>query len=345
MISIVIPAFDEAESLAELHRELSAVAADHHYDLEIIFVDDGSRDATWSVIRQLAAGDPRVHGIRMRRNFGKAAALSAGFRAARGDLVMTLDADLQDDPAGIPRFLAKLDEGYDVISGWKQVRHDPWHKVYPSRVFNWLASRSTGVTLHDHNCGMKCYRREALAELRLYGEMHRFVPVLAAARGFRVGEISIEHRPRIHGKSKYGVWRFLKGLLDLMTVLFLTGFDQRPQHLLGSAGLVSFVFGTLGMGYLAMMWVLTRLFQAEHPLEIHNTALVYYCLAAILLGVQLISIGFLAELITYIVGRNVENYSILEQTAAPAPHKLIPAGELASETPGQHGDAALPGHH
>ncbi len=242
MLSVVIPVYNEVESLARLHEELSAVAADAGYELDIVLVDDGSTDDSWDAIAALAKRDPRVHGIRFRRNFGKAAALRAGFHAARGDLVMTLDADLQDDPREIPRFVAALAgtgaNRLDVISGWKQIRHDPWHKVMPSRVFNWMVSRLTGVMLHDHNCGMKCYRREVLSEVRLYGELHRFVPVLAAARGFRVGELAIQHRARQFGHSKYGLRRFVRGFLDLLTVKFLTGFGHRPQHLLGAWGLV-----------------------------------------------------------------------------------------------------------
>src|SRR5207244_4128683 len=218
-------------------------------DFEVWFVDDGSRDGSWSVIGDLARGDPRVHGIRFRTNFGKAAALTAGFHAARGDLILTMDADLQDDPKEIPAFLAALDKGFDVASGWKRVRHDPWHKVWPSRVFNFLVSQMTGVRLHDHNCGMKCYRSEVFREVRLYGELHRFIPVLAAARGFKIGEIVIQHRPRRYGRSKYGVRRFVKGFLDLLTVKFLTGFGQRPQHLLGGLGLFSFLLGGLGLLY------------------------------------------------------------------------------------------------
>jgi dolichol-phosphate mannosyltransferase len=162
----------------------------------------------------------------MRRNFGKAAALSAGFRAAEGDCIVTLDGDLQDDPSEIARLLAKLDVGYDVVNGWKRVRHDPWHKVWPSRVFNWMVSRMTGVHLHDHNCGLKAFRREVMHEIRLYGELHRFVPVLAAAKGFRTGEVVVQHRPRLHGQSKYGVSRLTKGLLDLLTVKFLVGYGR-----------------------------------------------------------------------------------------------------------------------
>jgi len=196
MLSIVIPVYNEEESLETLHGELTEVAEAEGYNLDIVFVDDGSSDASWDVIERLAAADPSVRGVRFRRNFGKAAALSAGFSHVRGELVMTLDADLQDDPHEIPEFLAKMDAGLDVVSGWKKVRHDPWHKVGPSRVFNWMVSKLTGVELHDHNCGMKCYRREIFDEVRLYGELHRFVPVLAEARGYKVGELVVQHRAR-----------------------------------------------------------------------------------------------------------------------------------------------------
>ena len=243
MLSAVIPVYNEADSLQQLHAELSDVAQQHGYQLEIIFVDDGSSDESWDRIEQLAKLDNHVRGIRFRRNFGKAAALSAGMADANGDIVITLDADLQDDPCEIPRFLEAMGQGFDVVSGWKKVRHDPIHKVVPSRIFNALVSLLTGVRLHDHNCGFKCYRREIFDEVRLYRELHRFVPVLAAARGWKVGEIVVHHRSRKFGESKYGFQRFIKGFLDLLTVYFLTGFRQRPQHLLGTFGLVFFVLG------------------------------------------------------------------------------------------------------
>ncbi len=313
MISVVIPVYNEQDSLAVLHDEIAHTAQAGNLQIEILFVDDGSSDGSWDLIRGLSEKHADVHGIRFRRNFGKAAALSAGFAAARGDIIMTLDADLQDDPAEIPRFLAKLNEGFDVVSGWKQTRLDPWHKVLPSRVFNGMVSWLTGVKLHDHNCGMKCYRAEIFREVRLYGELHRFIPVLAAARGFKVGEVVIQHRPRRFGHSKYGVRRFIKGFLDLLTVKFLTGFGQRPQHLLGSIGLFSFVLGNLGMLYLAVTWLLTYFEVHEFP-PLHQRPLLMYAVAATLLGAQMMSIGFLAELMTAYMGKDQESYSVKERT-------------------------------
>jgi glycosyltransferase involved in cell wall biosynthesis len=319
MLSIVIPVYNEAESLETLHRELSEVADAEGYELDIIFVDDGSADQSWEIIRRLAAGDARVRGLRFRRNFGKAAALSAGFSRARGDLVMTLDADLQDDPREIPRFLAAMQNNLDVVSGWKKVRRDPWHKVFPSRVFNCLVSKLTGVKLHDHNCGMKCYRREIFEEVQLYGELHRFVPVLAASRGFRVGEIEIRHRPRQFGRSKYGMGRFVKGFLDLLTVKFLTGFGQRPQHILGSIGLVSFVIGALIFIYLTGHWIISRLVPGMEVIHLSSRPLLLYSIALLLLGGQFMSIGFLAELFIAYHSPNIKTYSISECAGKEAP--------------------------
>jgi dolichol-phosphate mannosyltransferase len=324
MISVVIPVYNERDSLDTLHGEIAVVAAEAGLNLEVLFVDDGSGDGSWTVIADLARKHAHVHGLRLRRNFGKAAALSAGFKAARGDVILTLDADLQDDPKEVPRFLAALQSGtgggpaapLDVVSGWKRVRHDPWHKVGPSRVFNALVSWMTGVRLHDHNCGMKAYRAEVFREVRLYGELHRFIPVLAAARGFRVGEIEINHRPRRFGHSKYGVRRFVKGFLDLLTVKFLTGFGQRPQHLLGTLGLLSFLLGNLGLAYLGVTWVINY-FRPGTFLPLHERPLLIYALGALLMGAQMMSIGFLAELITAYQGREEDAYSIAERTPSP----------------------------
>ncbi|NMC20788.1 MAG: glycosyltransferase family 2 protein [Thermogutta sp.] len=318
-LSIVIPVFNEAPSLRQLHAEIAEVLAQHDYTAEIIFVDDGSRDESWTVIRELAAQDRRVRAVRFRRNFGKAAALSAGFAMARNARVLTMDADLQDDPREMPNFLAKVEEGFDVVSGWKKIRHDPWHKVLPSRVFNWMVSSMTGVRLHDHNCGMKCYRREVLGEVILYGELHRFVPVLAAARGFTVGELVIHHRPRRFGKSKYGFSRFVKGFLDLLTVRFLTGFGQRPQHVLGTVGLISFGLGALILTYLAALWTCSRTLPGWTPITLHDRPLVIYATGLLLLGGQLMSMGFLAELFLAYHVRPERTYSVAERIDAQPP--------------------------
>ena len=318
MVSIVIPVYNEEGSLVALHQELDDTAKAHGLKFEIIFVDDGSRDGSWKVIQELAAKDNRVRAIRFRTNFGKAAALTAGFKVVSGPICMTLDADLQDDPKEIPHFLAAIDGGLDVVSGWKKKRNDPFYKVIPSRIFNRLVGRLTNVRLHDHNCGMKCYRREVLQEVRLYGELHRFIPVLAAARGFRVGELVINHRARKFGVSKYGFRRYMRGFLDLLTVKFITSFSQRPQHLLGSMGALSFVLGVLGMFYLAVTWVI-RLYEPTLFDPLHQRPLMIYSLGGVLLGAQLFSMGILAELLTAYQSRNEDFYSIAERIDPTSP--------------------------
>lgn len=337
-ITCVIPVLNEAESLRPLYQEITTVAKAENYSLEIVFVDDGSTDDSWGVIERLAAEDSRIKGIRFRRNFGKAAALSAGFAAATGEIVFTLDADLQDDPQEMPRFLEEMNKGFDVVSGWKQVRHDPWHKVGPSRVFNWLVGRLTGVKLHDHNCGFKCYRREIFDEVRIYGELHRFVPVLAAARGWKVSEIIVNHRARKFGSSKYGVSRIVKGFLDLLTVYFLTGFDQRPQHLLGSLGILSFFAGSVALLYLACCWVVDKLYPTLEITDLHERPAVMYSIALLLLGAQLISMGFLAELITSYYGRNSVTYSVKSQIGM----KKSDATSTVNESTSSEGRAESP---
>lgn len=326
MLSIVVPVYNEHESLGELVRRIADVARRCDYIVEILLVDDGSSDSSWNRITELArqtAQDAQcvVRGLKLRCNFGKAAALAAGFDHAHGERIITMDADLQDDPEEIPALLSQLDKGFDVVTGWKQIRHDPWHKVGPSRIFNRMISWLTGVQLHDHNCGLKAYRREVLDEVQLYGEMHRFVPVLAAARGFRVTEIPVRHQPRIHGVSKYGFERFIKGLLDLFTVYFLTGFRNRPQHLLGSLGLAALAFGALGLSLLTCLWVLSRLIEAWPDVHLHERAIFYYCIVSLLLGAQLLSVGFIAEMITAQNRPHTRPYSLSEtaQSGAVAP--------------------------
>ncbi len=306
-LSLVIPVFNEQDSLVELHRQIDAAAESLPMPHEIIFVDDGSTDDSWSIMKQLATDHAHVSSIRFRRNFGKAAALQAGVQHAKGSLIATMDADLQDDPAELSRMLEALDENHDVISGWKADRKDPIGKTLPSKVFNWLVGVMTGVKLHDHNCGFKLYRREVFDEVNLYGEMHRFVPVLAAARGFRIGELAVNHRARQHGASKYGWSRLPKGFLDLLTVSFLTGYNHRPQHVIGSAGLISLGLGAIGMVYMGIYWLLRMSnpeFQSWDP--VHQRPMLLISLGAVLLGTQLLCMGFLAELI---VSRNSQTNS------------------------------------
>jgi glycosyltransferase involved in cell wall biosynthesis len=313
LLSLVIPLLNEQESLTPLFAEIAEVSRKLDVRIEVVFVDDGSNDGSWDTVRKLAMSDERVRGIRLRKNFGKAAALQAGFQSARGGVVMTLDADLQDDPHEIPKFLEQVRGGLDVVSGWKKVRLDPWHKVYPSRVFNYLVGWLMSLHLHDHNCGMKAYRAQVLREVSLYGELHRFIPILAASRGFKVGELVINHRPRKFGRSKYRWQRFVKGFLDLGTVHFLTKFGRRPQHLLGSYGLASGSSGLIGLVVFAfVLW---------YGLHESNTSSVVVAMAGfigsfalLLLAGQLMAAGLLAELITARKATEQEPFGISERT-------------------------------
>ena len=316
-LSIVIPVYNEEDSLEQLHKEIAEVVQANGYDAEIIFIDDGSKDQSWNVVSRLAEQDERISAIRFRRNFGKAAALNAGFKVASGNIVVTMDADLQDDPQEIPGFLEMMESNLDVISGWKKVRHDPWHKTFPSKFFNAMVSWVSGTKLNDHNCGMKCYRREIFDEVTLYGELHRFVPVLAAARGYRVGEKVIKHRARQHGVSKYGFERFIKGFLDILTVKFVTGYGQRPQHLLGSLGLTSLTVGILSLLYLALRWGLYHVCGLGPEYNLGNRPAVLYGVALMLLGAQLLSTGIIAELFIAYHNRIASDYSIKDQIRAP----------------------------
>ena len=329
-LSVVVPVFNEHESLVQLIDELNAGIGNAVAKFEVILVDDGSTDASWRVITQLSqadtAGAAPVSGIRLRRNFGKAAALTAGMKIATGELILMLDADLQDDPAEFPALLRQINAGYDVVNGWKERRLDPWDKVYPSKVFNWMVGAMTGLKLHDHNCGLKLFRTEVARELQIYGDLHRFSPVLAHARGFKVAAVAVNHRPRQHGHSKYGVRRFIRGLLDLLTVTFLTGFGRRPSHALGTIGLGFFVLGMLGLGYLSLLWLAMQTGLIQPAVPIGNRPLLAYSIAASLLGGQALSLGLLAELIVANNSRTAESYSVSETTAGKLDMKpLIPS--------------------
>ncbi|MCX7624574.1 MAG: glycosyltransferase family 2 protein [Thermomicrobium sp.] len=298
-LSIVVPVYDEVESLPELYRELCEALAPLPLRSELIFVDDGSTDGSTSVLHELFVADPRVQVIQFRRNFGKSAALAAGFRAARGTAIVTLDADLQDDPHEIPRLLAALDQA-DLVSGWKTPRRDPWTKRFPSWVFNATVRLLTGVRLHDINCGLKAYRAEVVRELPLYGELHRFIPILAHARGFRVVELPVAHRPRRYGRSKFGPSRFARGLFDLLTVLFLTQYSPRPLHLFGWFGLAALGLGTAINAYLSVQWFL------GHP--IGHRPLLTLGVLLMTIGAQFFLTGLLAELIAHSAPR--QDYSV-----------------------------------
>lgn len=302
-LSVVVPVLDEAPSLPALYRELADVLDRLQRSCEIIFVDDGSRDPSFQILEKLHRQDDRVRVFQLRRNFGKAAALSVGFAHARGRIIATLDADLQDDPAELPRLLVGLEEGLDLVSGWKVDRQDPASKTWPSRLFNAVTGRLTGLPLHDFNSGFKVYRRAVVEEIRLYGELHRFIPALAARRGFAVGEIPVHHRPRQFGHSKYGASRFVRGALDLLTVLFLTRYTRRPLHLFGGLGFLSLGVGLLASLYLTALWL-----AGVRP--IGNRPLLAFGVLAILVGIQFFSLGLLSELVLSFEARNAEEVSI-----------------------------------
>jgi glycosyltransferase involved in cell wall biosynthesis len=293
-VAVVVPVFNEEGNLRELHRRVVHVLDGVGLPFELIVVDDGSRDGTWAVARELAAADPRVIGLRHRRNFGKARALASGFAAVAPttDLVITMDGDLQDDPDEIPRFIERIESGDDLVSGWKQRRQDPLGKTLPSKLFNATVRRVSGVQLNDFNCGFKAYRTDVTRALRLYGELHRFTPVLAAAEGFRIGELPVTHHPRRWGTSKYGWSRLPKGFLDLLTVTFLTTYRQRPMHLLGLPGLLSMAIGILIGLWLTADKVLTDAAIGGRPLLLLAVLLV-------VLGAQFFGLGLLGELLAH----------------------------------------------
>jgi len=310
-LSIVVPAFEEAASLPELAAELHAVCQQQDWAYEVWMVDDGSRDDTWATIAQLHAEDPRVAGIRLRRNYGKSAALAAGFAHVRGRYVATLDADLQDDPHELPALIATLQEGYDLVSGWKRERRDPVSKTLPSRFFNRVTRVVSGLPLHDFNCGLKVYRREVVEHVTLYGELHRYIPLLAKWEGFdRITEQEVQHRPRQHGQTKFGLERFIRGFLDLISVVFLTRFAARPMHFFGGLGTLSFLAGFFISLYLTLDKVIYGSYIGDRPLLLLG-------LLMILFGAQMFTTGLLGEMI---ISRRMEEEGAYEVAEAhPAP--------------------------
>ncbi|MGI9491232.1 MAG: glycosyltransferase family 2 protein [Geminicoccaceae bacterium] len=290
-VSVVVPVYEEHESLPILAQQILSVARENNIDLtELIFVDDGSRDGSWSVLKALAVEHDLVTAIRLRRNFGKATALNVGIEAAKGEIIVTMDADLQDDPAELPRLIETMNAGYDLVSGWRERRNDPLSKTWPSWLYNKVTSWLSGIQLHDFNCGYKAYRREVFDSVDLYGEMHRYVPVLAHSLGFKVGELPVEHHARRYGQSKYGFKRFLRGFLDLLTVITITRYARTPGHLFGMIGIVLLTLGVVTLSYLTGLKLFTGAKIGGRPMLLFGGL-------AVVVGVQIMLFGLLSEMI------------------------------------------------
>jgi len=327
LTSLVIPVFNEADSIEPLVAEIDAALGAASLAFEIVFVDDGSTDGSFAAMERLAAARGDVRVVKLRRNFGKAAALAHGFENVRGDYVVTLDGDRQDDPAEIPGLIARLDEGYDLVSGWKQSRQDPLNKTVPSRFFNWTVRRTSGIPLHDFNCGLKAYRRDVVETIHIYGEQHRYIPVVAAQAGFRVTEEPVSHRRRAAGKSKYGWQRYLRGYLDLLTVLFLGRYQHRPQHLFGGIGTLLIFIGVLVEIYLSIDKLVFGSPIGQRPLLLLGALL-------IIVGVQLLSLGLIGELIANSRARGGPDYAqvalVVGAGRAGAAAPAVPAARAAA---------------
>ena len=305
-LTVVVPLYNEEESLPELYKKIADVCSGNNISYDVIFVDDGSRDKSRDVLDSLYKADPdHIKIISFRRNYGKSAALQEGFDAAEGKMVITMDADLQDDPEEIPSLLAKMDEGFDLVSGWKKKRHDPITKRIPSKLFNRVTSLVSGVRLHDFNCGLKAYRNEVIKLVQVYGEMHRYIPVLAFWMGFRVTEIPVTHHARKFGKTKYGVARFLNGFLDLITVVFITKFKRAPLHFFGFTGVFLFLIGLAIEAYLSIGWF--------SGVPIGQRPLFFMGILMLIVGAQFVLFGLLGEMLSHHFNAQTE-YSIRKKT-------------------------------
>ena len=298
-LTVIVPLYNEEESLDELNSNIVNVVDKHNYSYEIIYVDDGSNDTSFSVLKKLNEKDPaHIKIISFRRNYGKSAALHEGFQMASGKYVVTMDADLQDDPEEIPQLIAKLEEGYDLVSGWKKKRFDPISKTIPSKFFNWFTSLVTGIKIHDFNCGLKAYRSDVVKSIQVYGEMHRYLPVLARWSGFRVSEVVVTHHPRKYGKTKFGVTRFFNGFFDLLTVIFITKFHRAPLHFFGFTGALLFFVGFVIEAYMAIMWFLGT--------GIGQRPLFFLGILLLIIGAQFVLFGLLGEMLTHHFNSQVE---------------------------------------
>ncbi len=330
-LSLLIPVYNEVASLEPLLTEIDA-AVEGLGPYEVVFVDDGSTDGSFAEMERLAAERQDVRIVKLRRNFGKSAALAHGFMATSGEIIVTLDGDRQDDPREIPALVAKLDDGFDLVSGWKQSRQDPASKTLPSRLFNWTVRKTTGIPLHDFNCGFKAYRREVVETVNVYGELHRYIPVVAAQQGFRVTEERVAHRRRTAGRSKFGWQRFMRGYLDLLTVLFLGRYHSRPQHLFGGMGTLLFLAGFVVAIYLSI----DKVFFG-HPLS--TRPLLRLAVLLMIVGVQAVSLGLLSELIVNSRAKEGPEQAWVERVVEPGQARA----DLAAKTAGTAGPAQAPG--
>jgi glycosyltransferase involved in cell wall biosynthesis len=311
-LSIVVPLLNESESLPELEAWIARVTQENNYAYEVIFIDDGSTDNSWEVIQSLSDKNSNIKGIRFRRNYGKSAALNVGFNAAKGKVVITMDADLQDSPDEIPGLYNKIiDEKYDVVSGWKKKRYDPITKTLPTKLFNWATRKMSGIYLHDFNCGLKAYSNEVVKNIEVYGEMHRYIPVIAKSAGFKkIGEQVVEHRARKYGTTKFGLDRFVNGLLDLLTIFFMGKFGKKPMHFFGVYGLLSFILGFSIAMYLLLSKLIHVINHERAPL-VADSPLFYLGLVCMIIGTQLFLAGFLGELVSRSSGER-NQYSVSE---------------------------------
>lgn len=311
-ISVVIPLLNEYESLPELHEWIARVMKEHNFSYEVVFVDDGSKDKSWQVIESLSKENANVKGIKFRRNYGKSAALHVGFDAAGGDVVITMDADLQDSPDEIPELYKMITEqGFDLVSGFKEKRHDPISKTVPTKLFNWATRKMSGIKLRDFNCGLKAYRKDVVKSIEVYGEMHRYIPVIAKWAGFdKIGEKVVHHRERKYGHTKFGLERFINGFLDLLTITFISKFGKRPMHLFGTLGTLMFVIGFVIAAWLGIEKLITVYHHERAPLVTTNPFF-YIALTTMVLGTLLFLTGFMSELI--LRNSSVRNNYLLEK--------------------------------
>ncbi len=305
-VSMLIPLYNEEESLAKLVKQISDVFEKISSDYEIFFIDDGSDDNSLKVIKNLARTNNKIRYISFRKNYGKSAALNVGFKNVSGDVVITMDADLQDDPSEIPSLLQELQKGFDLVSGWKKKRHDPLIKKFSSRFFNYVTKIMSGIKIHDFNCGLKAYRKAVVKNISVQGELHRYIPVLADWKGFNISEVVVKHHPRRYGKTKFGISRFFKGFIDLITVIFTTRYIKRPLHFFGVLGVATFLIGFIIDAYLSILWLLDKIHLSNRPLLFLGTVL-------IIVGVQFFSLGLIGEMLAH-NAKKEDDYGIKERS-------------------------------